>query len=1793
MARRTLASKYRASDATRSLKRQILALAEDEKEICYQVDPVEEKLEETEQSSKLIKLDPLATAIASVATPATGVVVSMTLATDSPVTATDIVRALVAQKLRKPLQDVPLGKTIKELSGGKSTLQNELVGNLENEFGSLPENPEENSLEQLGDLLQTYFHGELGKQSSAHVGKMISTKMPGRFNAAAVKKHLETRWGLGPQRQQGVMLIATTMQPGSRFEHEEEAKAFLDDMAREYSLHVGIDLAAQMAGVNAEHSATNVMVDSAALEVVEKKRTQLSLRQFHALAQHLEMDLRAGDRALSILQTKQNDLQAKLDVWDAEHGEYYGIALAPRFSSRRMRVYDSSWNWVRQDILSLHYKLVSTKTEVSGKMLAARKDRIFGKATRSLIEFLQHLVEASALQKGRGYSIAGDFELQLLRGCHGAIDSLPVFKSSLVSTAPETTIDGQGLVKYLEIPRKEISTINDYVCEMSDSVQAFERYRWFQESKQTLRKKDIDGRQYTSRSIAVLHLEIPNGNDMLSRSSTIPTPPAESSDEDSHSSNITPPSFKPECLPYLHLKHNNGAQWDYSPRNTSMYIRALDHAARSGISFQNKTALLTGTGAGSIGAMVVQGLLAGGAKVITTTSSLSQEVAEYYQAIYAQHGSRDSRLIVFPFNQGSKQDVEGLIDHIYSVDQGQGWDLDYIVPFAAISENGSEIDTIESKSEMAHRIMLTNLLRLLGSVKRHKLLKGYRTRPAQVLLPLSPNHGTFGRDGLYSESKMGLETLFNKWHSESWSEYLTVCGISIGWTRGTGLMNSNNIIAEGIEKLGTRTFSQEEMAFNILCLMTPEIRRLCEREPVYADLNGSVNSIPNLQAVTRQLRDDVSYTSDILTALTRELTREAAVVNGNLGASQRIFNLKPRANMVFEFPQLPDFKTSIAPLGEKLREMVDLERVVVVTGFAELGSWGNSRTRWEMEAHGKFSTQGCIEMAWIMGLIKFHNGSIKGRREPYIGWVDSKTGSPIDDEDVKSTYEKYILEHTGIRLIEPDLLVSSDDRMLQEVVVQEDLDPFETSMETALDFKRQQGDKAEVYPIPGSAEYLVQFKAGATIMVPKAPFNYEQFVAAQIPTGWDARRYGIPDDIVSQVDRVTLYALVATAEALLSAGILDPYELYQYVHVSEVGNCLGSGFGGADSLRAIYRDRTFDKSVQHDILQETFVNTIGAWVQMLLLSSSGPIKTPVGACATAIESLDLGYETILNGHAKVCFVGAADTYGREAAIEFANMKATSNVIDEFDRGRGPKEMSRPATSSRNGFLESEGSGVQIITTAKLALEMGLPIYGIVALTTTASDKTGRSVPSPGQGILTVAREERSKYPSPLLDIDYRRKQLDIQLNDIKRWQKTAMTQLQLDTKVSLDYLQDRTRHIERKGEQQRRNAFDAWGNTFWKHDLSIAPLRGALATWGLSIDDLDVVSLHGTSTVANDINEADVISKELKHLGRKQGNTIFGVCQKYLTGHPKGPAGAWMFNGGLQILNSGLVPGNRNADNIDKKLEEFDLIFYPSHSIQTDGVKALLTSSFGFGQKSAQAVSVHSKYLFATLDEASYNQYKEKAQAREKRAYRHMHRALRTNTIFRAKNKPPYDEEEESRTLLSPNARASACKDTSPQSYTVKPMVPAAVQDPSEGKIRNQNIAQQPIVPPVPAGTRIGVDIEDVDAIDISSDTFVDRNFTRREQLYCREAPSPQHSFIGRWSAKEAVFKSLNIAGKGAGASMIDIEITHNARGGPVVTLHGDVDAAAREAKVTSVGVSISHSEKQVIAIATASFEAA
>ena len=1615
--------------------------------------------------------------------------------------------------------------------------------------------------------MQATFDGNLGKQSQALIARLISSKMPGGFNITAARKYLETRWGLASGRQDGVLLLGITMEPAARLGSDSDAKAFLDDVAQKYAANSGISLSTAAAAGPAAGGG-GMMMDPEAIDALTKDQRALFKQQLELLARYLKMDLRAGDKAFINEQKSSKVLQSQLDLWMAEHGDFYASGIEPSFDPLKARTYDSAWNWARQDALTMYFDIIFGRLQAVDREIVSQCIRIMNRSNPTLLEFMQYHIDNCPTERGETYKLAKELGAQLIENCKDVLDVSPVYKDVAVPTGPRTTVDARGNLNYEEVPRPSCRKLEHYVQQMAEGGKISEYGNRTKVQSDLSRIYKLIKQQHKLSKTSQLEIKSLYGEVLRS----LQMNESQILKENGKPAALAKkPSLKPngqskgkvETIPFLHLRKKTMNGWDYSKKLTGLYLDCLEQAARSGVTFHGKYALMTGAGAGSIGAEVLQGLISGGANVIVTTSRFSREVTEYYQSMYARYGSRGSQLVVVPFNQGSKQDVEALIEYIYDPKTGLGWDLDFIVPFAAIPENGRQIDGIDSKSELAHRIMLTNLLRLLGNVKTQKAARGFETRPAQVILPLSPNHGTFGNDGLYSESKLALETLFNRWHAEDWGNYLTICGAIIGWTRGTGLMSANNIVAEGVEAFGVRTFSQQEMAFNLLALMAPTIVDLCQNEPVFADLNGGLQFIPNLNDTMTKLRKDIMEDSEVRRAVTKETALENKTVNGE--SSEALYKKKviePRANIKFDFPNLPDWKREIAPLNDNLKGMVDLEKVVVVTGFAEVGPWGNSRTRWEMEAYGEFSLEGCVEMAWIMGLIKNHNGPIKGK--PYSGWVDAKSGEPVDDKDVKQKYEKYILEHSGIRLIEPELFDGYDPnkkQLLHEVVIEEDLEPFEASKETALEFKREHGDKVEIFEIPESGEYTVRMKKGAGLWIPKA-LRFDRLVAGQIPTGWDAKRYGVPEDIISQVDPVALFVLVSVAEALLSSGITDPYEFYKYVHVSEVGNCVGSGMGGAAALRGMHRDRFLDKPLQNDILQESFINTMSAWVNMLMLSSSGPIKTPVGACATAVESVDIGYETIMEGKAKICLVGGFDDFGEEGSYEFANMKATSNAVDEFAHGRTPKEMSRPTTTTRNGFMESQGCGVQVIMTAKLALDMGVPIHGILAFTTTASDKIGRSVPAPGQGVLTSAKENAGKYRSPLLDINYRRRQIQLRKKQIKQWQESELEYLaeeveamkaQGDDFDEKAYAADRANHIEKEASRQEKDVLRSLGNNFWKSDPSIAPLRGALATWGLTIDDLGVASFHGTSTKANDKNESSVICQQLTHLGRKKGNAVLGIFQKYLTGHPKGAAGAWMMNGCLQVLNTGLVPGNRNADNVDKEMEKFDLIVYPSKSIQTDGIKAFSVTSFGFGQKGAQAIGVHPKYLFATLDEQTYTAYCAKLEARQKKAYRFFHNGMINNTLFVAKAHSPYTEEQLSSVLLNPDARVLEDKKTAELNYPTNFMKLSEKTVPAAKVKTTMEMVAQLAEGAATKNTKVGVDVEDIAAINIENDTFLERNFTPSEIDYCNKSPSPQSSFAGRWSAKEAVFKSLGVASKGAGAPLKDIEILKNENGAPIV----------------------------------------
>lgn len=207
------------------------------------------------------------------------------------------------------------------------------------------------------------------------------------------------------------------------------------------------------------------------------------------------------------------------------------------------------------------------------------------------------------------------------------------------------------------------------------------------------------------------------------------------------------------------------------------------------------------------------------------------------------------------------------------------------------------------------------------------------------------------------------------------------------------------------------------------------------------------------------------------------------------------------------------------------------------------------------------------------------------------------------------------------------------------------------------------------------------------------------------------------------------------------------------------------------------------------------------------------------------------------------------------------------------------------------------------------------------LTIDCRDKAGRSVPAPGRGALSIAREVAADGPLPILDLEYRTRQLAFRRKQISQFLSNEQDLLRDEVEyrksrgdtVDEKYIASRVADVEAEAARQEKEALATYG-MLEGADPRIAPLRRALAVWGLTADDIGVLSIHGTSTGANEANETHIWNDVFTNLNRTGGNAVPIMAQKSLCGHAKGGSAAWQLAGLLQSVYHGIIPGNRNAE---------------------------------------------------------------------------------------------------------------------------------------------------------------------------------------------------------------------------------------------------------------------------------------
>ena len=103
-----------------------------------------------------------------------------------------------------------------------------------------------------------------------------------------------------------------------------------------------------------------------------------------------------------------------------------------------------------------------------------------------------------------------------------------------------------------------------------------------------------------------------------------------------------------------------------------------------------------------------------------------------------------------------------------------------------------------------------------------------------------------------------------------------------------------------------------------------------------------------------------------------------------------------------------------------------------------------------------------------------------------------------------------------------------------------------------------------------------------------------------------------------------------------------------------------------------------------------------------------------------------------------------------------------------------------------------------------------------------------------------------------------------------------------------------------------------------------------------------------------------------------------------------------------------------------------------------------------------------------------------------------------------------------------------------------------------------------------------GVDLIEIErfqrVLDRHGDRFLRRCFTDREVDYCR---GRVHELAVRFAGKEATMKALGTGVRGI--SWREIEILANARGKPVVVLHGRALARAAAISLDALDISLTH----------------
>ncbi|PWG63835.1 type I polyketide synthase [Bifidobacterium callitrichidarum] len=1027
-----------------------------------------------------------------------------------------------------------------------------------------------------------------------------------------------------------------------------------------------------------------------------------------------------------------------------------------------------------------------------------------------------------------------------------------------------------------------------------------------------------------------------------------------------------------------------------------------DHQASR---FANDIAIVTGVSPNSIAAQVVEGLLAGGATVVATSHSFKPSIKAWARKAYREHATGDAKLWLVPANLSSYRDVDALVDwvgHEQKKTSGAtttvlkpAYEPTLFFPFAAPPVHGTLADAGDLFESQA-RLMLWGVERAIAGFSKigadtnvqHKL---------HVVLPGSPNRGVFGGDGAYGEVKSAFDAIVNRARAErdAWSDRVTFAHPKIGWVRGTGLMGGNDPLVDVVERHGIHTYSTAQIAAKLLDLCTAESRAEAVKHPLDVDLTGGLGSeLIDIKALRAEAAADLAPSDGTL-----PLGGESGGLSvGKVRDDSRADVLAVGSIITGQAGSQrltggeKDDKDSAEGSVDGLELKALPTPIVTKQAPVDLADWQNVTARPEDE----------IVIVSVGELGPWGSGRTRAEAELGIhsdGEVDLSAGAVLELAWNMGLLTWQDSPKPGWYDADGNLVPEEDiaERYHDEVVARSGIRPFETGM--GSDYKDgADEEEAEVFldhdvtfsvPSEDVAREYVKLDAKRTTIAPDAESGE-----------WNVTRHA--GSMIRVPRRATMTRTVGgqfptgfdpTRWGIPASMVGDVDEIALWNIVTTVDAYLSAGFTPAEILQAIHPS----------LVASTQGTGFGGMRSMRKLYLDRFLNHEIPT-----DILQEALPNVVAAHVMQSYIGG---YGNMIQPVSACATAAVSLEEGVDKiALGKADFVVTGAIDDIGVESVIGFG-NMNATANSAEMYG---KGIDArFFSRANDRRrGGFLESQGGGTILVTRGDIAlKLGLPVAAV----------VGFIHSYADGAHTSIPAPGLGAL--------------------AAGLGGRK--------SKLVRDLAALGVTADDIAVVSKHDTSTNANDPNESELHNTLAHAIGRTDGNLLFVISQKTLTGHAKGGACIFQVNGLTQLFKSGVIPANAALDCVDPKLERDDHMVWVRKPLRIGGgedsygrvtpgrpVKAGLATSLGFGHVSGFVALVHPGAFEAAVakadGEAALAEWRERANARLAAGQRHLEEGMmgRAALYEPIENRRFHDDhrgydhhEVEKAMLLDPNAR--------------------------------------------------------------------------------------------------------------------------------------------------------------------------